>query len=110
MFTADRLTAYRGVPINFTSTSYRGTSWSWDFGDAGTSTSENPSHAYLTAGQFTVTLTINSGASTLIKTTYIHILPNRGTSYTLAAGGDFEANPLDFGVDNAAGTGWQALG
>jgi PKD repeat protein len=107
MFSADRLVSYRGVPIQFTSTSFKGTSWSWNFGDAGTSTSENPTHAYTAAGQYSVTLTINSGASTITKNLYILILPNRGTPYTLAQGGNFESNPLDFGPDNVVGTPWQ---
>jgi PKD repeat protein len=97
MFEADVLTAYRGVPINFTSTSYNATSWSWNFGDAGTSTAENPSHSYSSSGRFNVTLTINSGASSLTKNLYIHILPNRGTPYTPANGGNFETNTDDFG-------------
>ncbi|MEP7237158.1 MAG: PKD domain-containing protein [Ferruginibacter sp.] len=107
LFTADRLIAYQGVPINFTSTSYNGTSWSWNFGDAGTSISENPAHAYTTPGQFSVTLTLNSGASTLTKNLFIQILPKRGTPYTPADGGNFETNVLDFGADNVSGTGWQ---
>ena len=107
LFSADRLISYRGVPIQFTSTSYKGTSWSWNFGDAGTSTSENPTHAYIAAGQYSVTLTINSGASTITKNLYIQILPNRGTPYTLAQGGNFDSNPLDFGADNVGGTAWQ---
>lgn len=107
LFTADRLVAYQGVPINFSSTSYKGTSWSWNFGDAGTSAAEDPSHTYTTAGQFNVTLTINGGASTLTKNLFIQILPNRGTPYAPAAGGNFETNALDFGVDLVSGTAWQ---
>jgi PKD repeat protein len=34
------------------------TSWSWDFGDATTSTLPNPTHVYTTSGTFTVCLTI----------------------------------------------------
>jgi hypothetical protein len=34
-------------------------------------------------------------------------LPNRGTPYTPAVGGNFETNTLDFGVDNVSGTAWQ---
>ena len=107
LFSADRLVSYRGVPIQFTSTSYKGTSWSWNFGDAGTSALENPTHAYTAAGQYSVTLTINSGTSTLTKNLYIQILPNRGTPYTPANGGNFETNTLDFGADLVAGTAWQ---
>jgi C1A family cysteine protease len=37
------------------------TSWSWAFGDGGTSTQQNPSHTYLTAGTYTVSLTVSNG-------------------------------------------------
>jgi PKD repeat protein len=33
-------------------------SWSWNFGDGGTSTAQNPGHTYGTAGTYTVTLTV----------------------------------------------------
>lgn len=36
------------------------TSWAWIFGDAGTSTSQNPSHTYAGAGSYSVTLTIHT--------------------------------------------------
>ncbi|MGE0682027.1 MAG: PKD domain-containing protein [Candidatus Binatia bacterium] len=40
-------------------------SWSWAFGDGGTSVEQNPVHFYMTSGKFDVTLTItdDSGAS-----------------------------------------------
>lgn len=40
-------------------------SWLWEFGDGGTSTLQNPTHTYSTAGTFTVILTVtdNSGCS-----------------------------------------------
>ena len=34
------------------------TSWSWSFGDAATSTSQNPSHTYSSPGTYSVTLTV----------------------------------------------------
>ncbi|UCH96662.1 MAG: PKD domain-containing protein, partial [Candidatus Aminicenantes bacterium] len=55
-FTTSELTA------NFTdqSSDPDGTiqSWEWDFGDGGTSTTQNPSHTYSSAGTYTVTLTV----------------------------------------------------
>jgi PKD repeat protein len=33
-------------------------SWNWSFGDGGTSTAKNPTHAYDTVGTYTVTLTV----------------------------------------------------
>lgn len=37
------------------------TSWSWNFGDGGTSVLENPSHLYATNGTFNVCLTVTNG-------------------------------------------------
>ena len=33
-------------------------SWSWDFGDGGSSSQQNPTHSYAVAGSYTVTLTV----------------------------------------------------
>ena len=38
------------------------TSWSWTFGDGGTSTAQNPSHTYNAVGSYTVSLTATNGA------------------------------------------------
>jgi PKD repeat protein len=39
--------------------------WSWDFGDGNTSSAQNPSHTYVSAGSYTVMLTVtdNGGDS-----------------------------------------------
>jgi len=54
--------------IQFTDTSNPGVpntiTWAWVFGDGGTSTLENPMHAYDGAGTYTVTLTVDNGAFT----------------------------------------------
>jgi PKD repeat protein len=51
------------------------TSWAWDFGDGGTSTTINPTHRYTTPGLYTVTLTCENahGTNTSTKTGYIVI-------------------------------------
>ncbi len=48
-------------------------SWSWTFGDGGTSSVQNPSHTYSAAGTFTVTLTATNsyGSDAVTKTDYI---------------------------------------
>jgi PKD repeat protein len=43
------------------------TSWSWDFGDAATSTSKNPTHTYSQAGTYTVKLTASDGTNSSAK-------------------------------------------
>ena len=51
------------------------TSWSWDFGDGGTSTAQNPSHTYQAAGTYTVSLTAANdlGSDTATKVDYITV-------------------------------------
>ncbi|HEY1038032.1 MAG TPA: PKD domain-containing protein [Bacteroidia bacterium] len=39
------------------------TSWNWDFGDGGTSTTQSPSHTYASAGTYTVTLQATNGCT-----------------------------------------------
>lgn len=106
LFTVDRQLTYKYSSIQFTDISYKSTSWLWDFGDGTTSTLQHPSHTYYTNGIFNVTLTINGGASSITKSAYIQVLPDRGTPYNLGDGGNFEANPNDFGGNNVVGTGW----
>lgn len=107
LFTADKKITYTGVDIQFTNESYKSTSWMWDFGDSTSSNLENPLHKYTKAGIYSVKLTINSGVSSLTKTAFIHILPNRAIPYLLADGGDFETNPFDFGGDHPTPTHWE---
>lgn len=107
-FSADKFITYKNKSIKFNDVSYKATSWLWDFGDATTSTLKNPSKAYSTPGIYNITLQINGNvAYTKTKTTYIQILPDKGTPYSPAAGGSFDINPLDFGADNYSGIPWE---
>ena len=46
------------LTVGFTDTSTGSpTAWSWNFGDSSTSTAQNPSHTYTSAGAYTVALT-----------------------------------------------------
>ncbi len=46
--------------VSFTNTSTNGTTYSWDFGDTNTSTSQNPSNTYTANGNYTVTLIVTN--------------------------------------------------
>ncbi len=82
---------FGGVP---TGTSYQ---YGWDFGDAGTSTSNNPSHSYTTVSPFSVRLIVDNVATstltcsdTLFQTVTVNPFPvgtitNKG-SYFLCQG------------------------
>jgi PKD repeat protein len=54
--------------------------WSWDFGDGGTSTQQSPQHTYSDAGAYTVSLTVGGadGSDTETKTNYITVNTGSG--------------------------------
>lgn len=50
-------------------------SWSWDFGDGGTSSNQNPEHTFSSPGSYTVSLTVSDGdlSDTETKVDYIQV-------------------------------------
>jgi PKD repeat protein len=89
--------AFTGAPtsgtvplaVQFTDQSTGGpTSWSWTFGDGGTSNAQNPSHTYAAVGTYTVSLTVSndvgSDTSTLID--YITVTEPGVTTFVQADG------------------------
>lgn len=66
-------TACVNQPTSFTDTSTPSSgnivSWNWNFGDSGTSSSQNPTHTYVSPGTYTVTLIVvsSSGCSDTIQ-------------------------------------------
>ena len=80
------ITSFTGIPTSgivpltvvFKDTSTNSpTSWLWNFGDGATSTVKNPSHRYITAGIYSVTLTSTNafGGNTVTRTNYIIVDP-----------------------------------
>jgi PKD repeat protein len=89
------------VPLTITFTdqsSSNPTSWAWTFGDAGTSTSQHPSHQYMSSGTYTVTLTATNayGNDDETKTDYIIVGGNQ--------------RPVLAAIGEKSGREWQALG
>lgn len=79
------------VPIQFNDNSTAGvTTWAWTFGDGGTASIPNPTHTYLTAGVFTVTLQVTSatGCPSIIFSQQITIGDNGTLTLTSAPGSD----------------------
>jgi uncharacterized protein (TIGR02145 family) len=80
-FTADQVRLIKGDTIQFSDESTNNpSSWSWNFGDGNTSTSQNPTHVYSTAGEYTVELTVENEYSedTETKKDYITVAPPDG--------------------------------
>lgn len=68
-FTVDQTTACLGLAtFSFTDqTTNIAQSWAWNFGDGVTTTLQNPTHTYTTAGIFTVGLTVTNNIGTDIE-------------------------------------------
>ena len=84
---------FSGTPLNgeaplnvsFTDLSVMGTngitSWTWDFGDGGTSFDQNPSHVYSAQGTYTVTLTVSDGSLSDTETKVDYIIVSAPAPY-----------------------------
>lgn len=92
-FTQNVTSGTTPLTVNFTDQSnFTPTSWSWNFGDSTTSTSQNPSKTYSTPGTYSVSLTSSNSSYTrsVTKTNLITVSPNvysRSISGTLLFGG-----------------------
>jgi len=88
-FSATPTTGPIPLEVQFTDESARDfTSWSWDFGDGGTSTEQNPMHVYTRPGPFTVSLNVSGPCGSEIETKVDYIHP-----YSSGVGG--EAYPVN---------------
>lgn len=74
------------LPVQFVDLSTNNpTSWSWSFGDGGTSTERNPVHTFTSPGTFTVTLTVqnsygsSSTSRTIVTTMSVPVVAFTGT-------------------------------
>ena len=114
-FTPSVTTQTAGLPISFTDTSTNTpTSWLWDFGDGTSSTLQNPSHTWTTAGPYTVSLTASNGVGPSVPSATVGITidpdgspPTTPATFTAAANG---STVIDLGwgasSDNVGVTGY----
>jgi PKD repeat protein len=71
--------------VNFTCNTL-GANYLWDFGDGNTSTLQNPSHTYLAAGNYNVTLSVtndcgNVNSNQLVNVSTIGVLENESSHF-----------------------------
>ncbi|MCP3915545.1 MAG: PKD domain-containing protein [bacterium] len=75
-FTGSPTSGNAPLSVNFSdSSSGQVSGWAWDFGDGGSSTSQNPSHTYTSSGTYTVSMTASGpgGADTRTRNNYITV-------------------------------------
>jgi vibriolysin len=88
-----------GIPltVRFTDESQAAATWSWDFGDGGTSTLQNPTHTFTTMGNFTITLTVTNefGSDTKEEIGYI------AATAPQAPIANFTASSTDINIGNS---------
>lgn len=81
-FSASTTTVCIGSTVSFTDLSGGNpTGWNWNFGDGNTSTQQNPSHVYASAGTYTVTLVASNGAGSSTPQTST-IVVTSGVTYS----------------------------
>jgi len=100
---------YNLPPTQFTDMSTGATGWNWNFGDpsspSNTSTTQSPTHAYTTAGNYTATLTVaNTSGCTSVITQTVSVNPAPVVNFS-ATTVCFN-NPTVF-TDNSTGGGTQ---
>lgn len=100
-----------GKAVNFSNTSAIGHTYSWDFGDGGSSTSFSPSHQYATAGTYIVKLTVNDGTCSSVLSKSIVVNDQPLASFTNGSAVEnlsvsFSASDLTGSDDSVTGWSW----
>jgi len=88
-------------------------SWSWNFGDGGASTLQNPSYQYTAPGTYTVSLTVTNacGSNTFTRSNYITVnavCSNIALGKTATASSSSGSNTPNLAVDGNTTTFWRS--
>jgi gliding motility-associated-like protein len=109
-FTSDINSGCAPLTVNFTDLTVLSSGnisiWRWDFGDGNTSTQQNPTHAYDSAGTYTVTLqvTTNFGCTDIFTfTNMITVYPNPIAAFTAQPNPTTEFDPIVYFTDQSWG-------
>src|SRR5690606_34719110 len=71
---AFNIAAANGLSVVFNNTSTNAIGYSWNFGDGETSTVENPTHMYSSAGQYVITLTVYGECDTVTTNNAVSVI------------------------------------
>ena len=97
-FYASQTTVAGGVIIQFTDQSLNNpTTWLWDFGDGNTSTVQNPTHFYINAGVYSVSLNVTSG----FGADYYYLIDYITIQTNALQIGDFHEGGVVFWIDSS---------
>ena len=111
-FTASPTSGDEDLFVAFTdqSTGTGLSTWSWTFGDGGTSALANPAYTYVNPGTYTVSLTVTGtmGNDTLTKTNYIVVNPSMDASVTSRNGSGINPNIFTTVTLPILGTSWKS--
>jgi gliding motility-associated-like protein len=85
--------------------------WSWNFGDGSPlDPQQDPTHCYLTAGTYNVTLTVTTTTGcthTIVMPNYVQVFPNPVAAFTAGPQPTTELNPTIYFTDQSTGaTAW----
>ncbi|HBF88191.1 MAG TPA: hypothetical protein DDX39_06065 [Bacteroidales bacterium] len=82
-FSSNKTSGCAPLSVTFYDNSLEATSWSWNFGDAGTSSSKNPSHTFTNPGVYTVYLSSSNSSCSgdTTKVDYITVFAPPVTSF-----------------------------
>lgn len=97
-------TVCTGSPVTFSGTGGGGITYSWNFGDAGTSTLLSPTHIYAAPGTYTATLTVTN-ASGCSASDNVVITVNPNPVITITSVTNVTCSGLCDGSMTASGTG-----
>ena len=83
-------------------------SWSWDFGDGGTSTDQNPGHLYTTPGTFHITLILTDENGCTSNQSFSDLIESNSNTPTVSYTGDPTVSclpPVDVAFTNSSSGG-----
>ena len=88
------------LAVKFNDSSENATKWNWDFGDGATSTEQNPTHTYFSAGTYNVNLIVSNVKGTSSKSAIIIV-----QSQSSSSGGSSRGSNHSNGGRGAGGAG-----